>query len=150
MAMKVVTFLVSRDAMNEEERKKLNQVYKEIETLKELEHRNIVKYYGISENDSSISIFTEFMGGGTIKDLILKKEDALDKKIISKYCKQILEALVYIHKKKIVHRDLNDENILLDKDYRNFKLADFGISKKLCQGLVARPCVVLWILHPRS
>ncbi|TGZ58582.1 hypothetical protein CRM22_009567 [Opisthorchis felineus] len=41
--------------------------------------------------------------------------------------RQLVSAVEYCHSKKIVHRDLKAENLLLDKDY-NIKLADFGFS----------------------
>ena len=79
------------------------------------------------ENSDSVSLFMEFMKGGSIYNLI-SKQGALSEKDVSKYCQQILEGMEYLHKNGIVHRDLKCANILLD-DHNNCKLADFGISK---------------------
>ena len=115
MAMKVVRYAVSRDSMSKSELCSAEEVRREIEILKRLDHRGIVKYYGMTETDGSVSIFMEYMKGGSIYDLI-KKQGVLPENAISKYCKQILEALTYLHKdgdgKIVVHRDLKCKNIL--------------------------------------
>ena len=43
---------------------------------------------------------------------------------------QLIEALEYIHYKKIIHWDIKGANILVNSD-GNIKLADFGCAKKL-------------------
>lgn len=42
---------------------------------------------------------------------------------------QILQALVYLHQHRIFHRDLKPQNLLVDKDGQNIKLADFGLAR---------------------
>ena len=131
MAVKVVRYAVSRDAMSKNELCSAGEVRKEIEILRRLDHKGIVKYYGMTESDGSVSIFMEYIKGGSIYDLI-KKQGALPEDIISKYCRQILEALTYLHKdgdgETVAHRDLKCRNILLD-NHGHCKLADFGLSK---------------------
>ena len=127
MAMKKVEFSISREIMQEKELEQLEALRKEIQILRGLEHKHIVRYYDMIENSDSVSLFMEFMKGGSIYNLI-SKQGALSEKDVSKYCQQILEGMEYLHKNGIVHRDLKCANILLD-DHNNCKLADFGISK---------------------
>ena len=110
-----------------EERKKLQQ---EIEICKTLNHEHIVNYYGSQHNDVSIEIFMEYMEGKSIWNLV-SRNGALSEKRAGRFCRQILEGLVYLHNvKNIIHRDIKGANVLLDTN-GNCKLADFGGSKIL-------------------
>lgn len=46
---------------------------------------------------------------------------------------RILDAMIYLHRNQIAHRDLKLANILLNDDFE-IKLADFGLSKEYSQG----------------
>ena len=112
----------------EKKEKKVDALHKEMKILSKLKHKRIVRYYGIRQDKDSLSILMEYAKGGSIRKLISDK-GALCEKKVRKYCQQILEGLAYLHKMKIVHRDLKCANILLDS-YDNCKLTDFGISKQ--------------------
>ena len=63
------------------------------------------------------------------------------------FIKGILEALVAMHNKNIVHRDLKLDNIMITDDYK-LKLADFGISKDLQSGWTKTICGNLLTIAP--
>ena len=113
---------------NDKMKEKATSLKLEIQILKKLKHKHIVKYYDMIESNQSISLLMEYVNGGTISDLI-SKQGSLPEKEVSKYCQQILKGLRYLHEANIGHRDLKCANILL-VDYKTCKLADFGISKE--------------------
>ena len=103
----------------------------EVSILSDLDHPNIVKYFGTFEDDFYIHILMEYLKGHDLNKIIaLKKYTGFDEKDMAKIIEQLLKALSFIHSKKIVHRDIKPENILFSnkKDYSTLKLIDFGLA----------------------
>ncbi|XP_064187122.1 mitogen-activated protein kinase kinase kinase 22 isoform X1 [Anguilla rostrata] len=111
--------------------KEVNALECEIQLLKNLRHERIVQYYGCLRDPElkKLSIFVEFMAGGSIKDQ-LKAYGALTEKVTRRYTRQILQGVFYLHSNMIVHRDIKGANILRDSS-GNVKLGDFGASKRI-------------------
>lgn len=100
----------------------------EIDTMQHLDHVNIVQYLGCERKEVSISIFLEYIPGGSIGSC-LRKHGRFEEKVVSSLTRQTLAGLSYLHSEGILHRDLKADNILLDLD-GTCKISDFGISKK--------------------
>lgn len=100
----------------------------EIDTMQHLEHPNIVQYLGCERKEYSISIFLEYISGGSIGSCY-RKHGKFEENLVSSLTKQTLEGLAYLHNEGVLHRDLKADNILLDID-GTCKISDFGISKK--------------------
>lgn len=100
----------------------------EIDTMQHLEHPNIVQYLGCEKKEFSISIFLEYIPGGSIGSC-LRKHGKFDEGLVSSMTRQTLDGLAYLHREGVLHRDLKADNILLDTD-GTCKISDFGISKK--------------------
>ena len=115
-----------------QEKEKLREMVKsldiEIDTMKDLDHPNIVSYLGCERKEFSISIFLEYIPGGSIGSC-LRKHGQFVEPIVRSLTRQTLSGLSYLHDKGILHRDLKADNILLDLD-GTCKISDFGISKK--------------------
>lgn len=100
----------------------------EIDTMQHLDHVNIVQYLGCERKETSISIFLEYIPGGSIGSC-LRKHGKFEEAVVASLTQQTLSGLAYLHREGILHRDLKADNILLDVD-GTAKISDFGISKK--------------------
>jgi len=88
------------------------------------------------EDKNIYCLVREFAPNGSLEDFInrykidcLAKGDfvPLDQDIVIKFLEQILNALKYLHNKRVVHRNIKPDNILLDEN-NNIKISGFGIS----------------------
>ncbi|KIP12516.1 hypothetical protein PHLGIDRAFT_81740 [Phlebiopsis gigantea 11061_1 CR5-6] len=100
----------------------------ESETLKDLDHPNIVQYLGFEETPTFLSIFLEYVPGGSIASC-LRKHGKFDEEVTKSFTGQILGGLEYLHSKGILHRDLKADNILVETT-GICKISDFGISRR--------------------
>ena len=97
----------------------------EIDVLKILKHRNILTLYGIYESPRYIFIVTEYLQSELL-NLILNKKRLSESDALKIFI-QMIDALLYIHKMEICHRDIRIEHVLLDSNNIP-KLIDFGYS----------------------
>nr|XP_011458758.1 PREDICTED: mitogen-activated protein kinase kinase kinase 1-like isoform X2 [Fragaria vesca subsp. vesca] len=107
-------------------RSRVYQLQQEIEFLSWLEHKNIIQYYGSFEYGSNLYMCMEHAPNGSIRRLY--QGSNLSYPRVSKYTKEILLGLNYLHGHNVVHRDIKCANILVDA-YGSAKLADFGLAK---------------------
>ncbi|XP_029309900.1 serine/threonine-protein kinase 10-like isoform X1 [Cottoperca gobio] len=122
------------DTKTEEE---LEDYMVEIDILASCDHQNIVKLLDAFYYESKLWILIEFCAGGAVDAVMLELERPLTEPQIRVVCRQTLQALVYLHDIKIIHRDLKAGNILLTLD-GDVKLADFGVSAKNTKTLQRR------------
>ena len=88
---------------------------RQIETLKILKHRNILSLLEIYESPNYISLITEYLPGkDLIEHLIIKKR--FNEEEAQKIFFQLIDALYYMHKMNICHRDIRSEHILFDNN----------------------------------
>lgn len=106
---------------------------REFRILKELNHPNLLRYYGSYQYRNKVYLVTDYCPGHELLTEIWQCGKMTEKKAQG-YFREILEALCYIHSKNIVHRDLKPENIIIEKDTKRVKLIDFGLSKKISSG----------------
>ncbi|KAM9809195.1 STE20-like serine/threonine-protein kinase isoform X5 [Syngnathus typhle] len=109
----------------------------EIEILASCDHQHIVKLLDAFYFEGKLWILIEFCAGGAVDAIMLELERPLTEPQIRVVCRQTLEALVYLHENKIIHRDLKAGNILLSLE-GEVKLADFGVSAKNTKTLQRR------------
>lgn len=107
----------------------IEQLEQEVEMLSRLVHPNIVRYIGITREETALYIFLEYVPGGSIASLV-QRFGKFEEPVIRVYTRQILIGLSYLHAQRVVHRDIKGANILVEKSGR-IKLADFGMAKVL-------------------
>lgn len=100
---------------------------REGEILRWLNHPNIVKFLAASEHEDQYFLVMEYVGGGTLQDLIVE-EGPLSSSRTVEIALDIADALTRAHHLDIVHRDLKPANILMAKD-GSPRLSDFGIAR---------------------
>jgi serine/threonine protein kinase len=104
----------------------------EIDVLKDLEHKHIIRLYDVFEEPQHYFMVTEKMMGGELFDRIVQKS-YYNEKEARDTCEIVFSAIHYCHKKKVAHRDLKPENLLLtsENDDSDIKVADFGFAKRV-------------------
>ncbi|XP_045066232.1 MAP/microtubule affinity-regulating kinase 3-like isoform X7 [Coregonus clupeaformis] len=110
----------------------LQKLFREVRIMKILNHPNIVKLFEVIETEKTLYLVMEYASGGEVFDYLVAHGRMKEKEARAKF-RQIVSAVQYCHQKKIVHRDLKAENLLLDADM-NIKIADFGFSNEFTMG----------------
>lgn len=101
----------------------------EIDVMRKLNHKNLMKLYGVYESQNSIYVSVELLEGGQLYDKI-KNKHKFSSTEVKLVMKGILEGLEVMHQHKIMHRDLKPENILLRKEGDfDCVIADFGLAE---------------------
>uniref|UniRef100_A0A452SFK9 non-specific serine/threonine protein kinase n=1 Tax=Ursus americanus TaxID=9643 RepID=A0A452SFK9_URSAM len=109
----------------------------EIDILATCDHPYIVKLLGAYYYDGKLWIMIEFCPGGAVDAIMLELDRGLTEPQIQVVCRQMLEALHFLHGKKIIHRDLKAGNVLMTLE-GDIRLADFGVSAKNLKTLQKR------------
>ncbi|KAJ6797299.1 mitogen-activated protein kinase kinase kinase 3-like [Iris pallida] len=128
--------VISDDSNSRECLKQLNQASFfsilsniEITLLSQLSHPNIVQYFGSELVDDTLSVYLEYVSGGSIHKL-LQEYGPFREPVIRSYARQIISGLAYLHGRNTIHRDIKGANILVDPN-GEVKLADFGMAKHI-------------------
>jgi serine/threonine-protein kinase len=99
---------------------------RELEVLKSLKHKNIVRCFGGVCEDKGRFYAMELVTGGTLEHE-LQRRGRLPWEAVVQYGLQICAALECAHKQGVVHRDVKPSNFLLTEDGQ-LKLSDFGLA----------------------
>ncbi|CAF0744624.1 unnamed protein product [Adineta steineri] len=120
---------------------------REAAILKQLNHPNIVKLHDVFLTDERCYFLLEYMN----EDLkrYLDRNRPLERKIIKSFTHQLLEAIFYCHRHRIIHRDIKPHNILVNNEGR-VKMCDFGLARAFTipMKIYTHEIVTLWYRAP--
>ncbi|XP_027076378.2 LEAF RUST 10 DISEASE-RESISTANCEUS RECEPTOR-LIKE PROTEIN KINASE-like 1.4 isoform X3 [Coffea arabica] len=112
--------------------KRVEQFINEVEILTRLRHPNLVTLFGCtSKRSRELLLVYEYIPNGTVADHLHGKRASsglLSWPVRLNIAIETADALAYLHKSDIIHRDVKTNNILLDNDF-HVKVADFGLSR---------------------
>lgn len=121
---------------------------REVSLLKELRHANIVTLHDIVHTEKSLTLVFEYLE----KDLKQYMDDCgnmLSLNNVKLFLFQLLRGLAYCHRRRILHRDLKPQNLLIN-ERGELKLADFGLAraKSVPTKTYSNEVVTLWYRPP--
>lgn len=119
---------------------------REAEAVASLSHPNIVNVYDVGEDGKVHYIVMEYVDGQNLKEII-QNEGSLEEYTALDITKQIANALGAAHRSGIIHRDIKPHNILISKDGRQVKVADFGIAKAVSSSTMTNMGSVIGSVH---
>lgn len=107
----------------------ISDVRKEIMLLSNCDSEYITRYYGSYLVDTKLWVVMDYASGGSVRHVL--KAGPLDERVIAVIAREMLSALVYLHKSAgIIHRDIKCANILLTSEGKT-KLCDFGVAGQI-------------------
>ncbi|KAI1728151.1 protein kinase domain-containing protein [Ditylenchus destructor] len=124
---------------------------REISMLRELQHSNIVSLENVIMDENRLYLIFEFVTMDLKRYLDnLDRDDLLDKTTIQSFLYQICQGICFCHQRRILHRDLKPQNLLVDANRNVIKIADFGLARAV--GIPVRAytheIVTLWYRAP--
>lgn len=123
---------------------------REISLLKELNHANVVRLFDVIHGERRLYLVFEFLELDLKKYMDATPSFGTDQRIVKLYLWQMLNGIAYCHSRRILHRDLKPQNLLIDRAHNQLKLADFGLARAF--GIPVRAytheVVTLWYRAP--
>ncbi|XP_075532272.1 obscurin isoform X7 [Dermacentor variabilis] len=108
----------------------------ELDMMNQLCHPRLIRLWDAFETKNSMSLITDFCGGGPLLDNIIS-QDRVSEHQIANYIKQILEGLNYMHAQNIAHLGLTLGDALVARENSDdIKIGDFSLSTRLPRGKV--------------
>ncbi|CAI4224973.1 unnamed protein product [Auanema sp. JU1783] len=121
---------------------------REISLLKELKHPNVVALEDVIMQENRLYLIFEFLSMD-LKKYLDQQPKGLSKETVQSYLFQICQAMCFCHQRRVIHRDLKPQNLLVDGKGA-IKLADFGLARAI--GIPVRvythEVVTLWYRAP--
>src|SRR5919197_4274884 len=121
-----IKLLADNLAGDDEVRKRFSR---EARLAAKLDHPNVVQVFDVGDDDGRPFIVMEYVDGGTVGDRLKRRGRSLATNEALQLLCQLCEGLGHAHSKKLVHRDIKPQNLLLRESDGCLKITDFGIAR---------------------
>jgi serine/threonine protein kinase len=121
-----IKLLADNLAGDDEVRKRFSR---EARLAAKLDHPNIVQVFDVGEDDGRPYIVMEQVEGGTLGDRLEGRQRSMPSSEALYLLSQLCEGLGHAHARKLVHRDIKPQNLLLRSSDGCLKITDFGIAR---------------------
>ncbi len=98
----------------------------EAKVMAELEHPRVARVFGVGKEQGYYWFAMEYLPGGTLRELV-KAQGPCEPLQALNLVHDILDGLVFVHERGIIHRDIKSRNVLLDGQ-GNAVIVDFGLA----------------------
>ncbi|XP_043933540.1 cyclin-dependent kinase 17-like isoform X3 [Protopterus annectens] len=121
---------------------------REVSLLKDLKHNNIVTLHDIIHTEKSLTLVFEYLEQD-LKQYMDACGNIMSMYNVKIFLFQLLRGLAYCHRRKVLHRDLKPQNLLINEK-GELKLADFGLAraKSVPTKTYSNEVVTLWYRPP--
>jgi len=108
-------------------------IEREMATLRDMRHPNVVQFMGLCRNVTDVYIVTEYIGGGDLRKILKDESIPMPWLLRSRIATDVAYAMTFLHSKGLIHRDLKSNNLLVGENWK-VKVCDFGFSRRVSKG----------------
>jgi serine/threonine protein kinase len=113
---------------DEQATQRLEYFRSEAVNIARLSHSGIVRIYDFNETDNLFYLALELISGQDLWTLLAERKDILPLHTSLRLCRNVLDAMNYLHCQGVIHRDLKPENVMVRDEQFNICLIDFGLA----------------------
>lgn len=105
------------------------RVHQEVEIHSQMKHPSVLELFTYFEDADHVYLILELCRNGELQSY-LKKRGHLSEDEARHFLRQIVQGLLFLHSRNVLHRDMTLSNLLLTED-NHIKISDFGLATRL-------------------